>query len=195
MSGFKCVVLALLGIAAAVATSAAAQQLSSEHPANLTLRLEVGSTSHGLPESLNFVLTNIGKHDLRLPRPTVNCGDSYDGSVWLWVQTPVPPRYGVGCSSSKYEWPPLLDRIKPWQTLRPGESLHIEVKADQLHFDGTHPGKYEFYAIYEPPSLSPDEQAALQKAGIGFPETGDPSSVDYPQGKLTSASLIFTRKP
>jgi hypothetical protein len=38
-----------------------------------------------------------------------------------------------------------------------------------LHYDDMGPGKYEFWAEYSPPAITPDDQKALKEAGIDFP--------------------------
>jgi hypothetical protein len=169
-------------------------------PINLKLILRPDDVRDGIPQGFTFVLLNISDHEVRVPaRASVNCGNSYDGSFWLEVlftpfqsSTPPPPQGGWGCSGSRYNWPPILDRVKEWKTLRPGESFSISASKEALHLDGK-PGKYEFWGTYVTPGLSPDNENMLQNAGIDFPR-GSKITAEYPRGGITSAHITLVSK-
>jgi hypothetical protein len=90
---------------------------------------------------------------------------------------------GRGCGTGRSDWPPILDRIKEWKTLHPGESLSIDATQEDLLVDVRAAGRYEFRARYEPPEISANDQDILRKAGI-----------DFPHRPLTSERLVFKRK-
>jgi hypothetical protein len=175
------------------------QPASDDKPANLKLVLQPDDFRDDMPQAFTFVLLNITDHDLLVPvHPSLDCFDNYDGSFWLVIKftpvTPEPPGMGWGCGGSKYQWPPVLDRVKEWKTIRPGESFRITAPKDKLHLDGSKPGTYEFWARYVPPAISPDDETILRHAGFDFP-VGANRRVDLPQGELTSAHITFVKKP
>ena len=144
-------------------------------PANLELRLEPKDIQNGKPQAFTFVLVNISDHDVRVPVGLLrNCGGNFQkGYFRLGLKfTPLKPgipRGGYGCSGDGGDWPPILERIRSWNVLRPNESLRVEVEKKQLNYDDTEPGTYDFWAIYFPPSISQEDQAVLRQAGIDFP--------------------------
>jgi hypothetical protein len=156
---------------------------------NLQLRLEARDVPAGVPEKFVFVLVNRGRHDVVVPKPTVECADLFNGTVRIQLDfTPLHPSpesegMGRGCPTGRSDWPPILDRIKGWKTPRPGESLSIDATQQDLLVDGRAPGRYEFRARYKPPEISPYDQDILRKTGI-----------DFPHGPLTSERLVFQRK-
>jgi len=105
---------------------------------------------------------------LGLPLVPLTPGDAVPGHV---------------CAADKYKWPPILERVKEWKVLHPGESLTIEADKTQLFLSNPIPGRYEFWAVYEPPSTTAEDQDKLSAAGI-----------DFPHGTLVSEHVLFVRK-
>ena len=196
---FLAVTLALSFTPCALCQALNAQHASDEKPTNLKLLLQPEDIRDGMPQAFTFVLLNITDHNLLVPaHPSVDCGDSYDGSFWLeihftpWPFTPLtlgPPVGSSGCSSSRYQWPPVLDRVKEWKTIGPGESFRITAPKDKFHFDGKL-GNYELWARYIPPYVSPSDETILRHAGIDFPVAAN-RRVDLPQGQMTSDHIMF----
>ncbi len=163
-------VLLTLILTFGLATAATAQ---SEPAPNLELRLRPGALVDGVPDSFTFEIVNISKHDVRVPRPTVDCGDSYSGSIWLRRQfKPLRPNAEsgtvFGCGAGQVHWPSILERAHEWRLLRPGESVSQTLPHAKLHYESREPGTYEFWADYTPPAVGPEDQKSLRKAGIDF---------------------------
>jgi len=155
----------------------------------LELRLQPGELTHGIPDSFTFEIINVSEHDVRVPKPIVNCAGQYTGFIWLRLMfkpsnsaKSVGP--GFGCAADTMNWPPILQRAQEWQVLHPGESVSQTIPREKLHYEGSEAGTYEVWADYTPPAVEPDDQKRLRKAGIDFPST-----------PLSTAHLIFTRKP
>ena len=133
------------------------------------------------PKRFGVQLTNITDNDIILPEPSINCGDNFDGSVWVRVHAPKPSNTGSGCGVSKWKWPAVTDSnpdledltspVNPSSCMLPKTSFRL--KADDA-------GLYDFSAEYLPPFLSPEDQARLASKRIA-----------YPTAKLQSAHLVF----
>jgi hypothetical protein len=205
MSGrsFLAVTLALSLTPCALSQALNPQHASDDKPANIKLILQPEDVRDGMPQAFTFVLLNITDHNLLVPaHPSVDCGDNYDGSFWLeirftpWPFTPLtsePRGGGWGCAGSVYQWPPVIERVKQWKTIAPGESFRITAPKDKLHLDGKL-GKYELWARYIPPSVSPGDETILRHAGIDFPIAAN-RRVDLPQGQITSDHMTFVMAP
>jgi hypothetical protein len=120
--GLQVDVLLTLILTFGLATAATAQ--SAPAP-NLELRLRPGALVDGVPDSFTFEIVSISKHDVRVPQPTVDSGDSYSGFIWLRRQfKPLHPNAksdtGFGCAADKVHWPSILERAHEWRLLRPG---------------------------------------------------------------------------
>jgi hypothetical protein len=140
----------------------------------LQLKLEPGLMVRGVPAAFTYSIVNASSHDIRLPKPVVNCGDVFFGEVWIHVKfTPVGrtvvPSLERGCTNDYMGHTPALKRAESWMVLHPGESVSQAVSQQQLHYDANKPGSYETWAEYRPPYLSLQEQQKLNKAGIVFP--------------------------
>src|SRR5579863_2735811 len=48
---------------------------------SLQLRLEARDVRAGVPERFVFILVNRGLHDVVVPKPSVECGDLFNGTV------------------------------------------------------------------------------------------------------------------
>jgi hypothetical protein len=166
-----------------------------EKPANIKLILQPEDVREGIPQSFTFVLLNITDHNLLVPaHPSIDSFDSYDGSFWLEIRftplTPQPPGMGWGSGGSKAQWPPVLERVKEWKTIGPGESFRITAAKDTLHLDGGKPGTYDLWARYVPPAMLPGDETTLLGAGVGFPISGN-RRIDLPQGEIFSSHFTF----
>jgi len=179
------ITLALGSATWAYAQATGTQPAVKDKSDNLELSLEPKDIQGGVPQTFTFVLVNTSDHDVRIPAtPVVNCHSQYSGSIWLvhtfTPLTPGSPGPGGGCAASKYNWPPLMDRVKEWKVLRAGESLRI---AGAKNFDDKEAGTYKFWAEYEPPYISSDDQATLRQAGI-----------DFPHDELATAHITYVKK-
>ncbi|HEX4166541.1 MAG TPA: hypothetical protein VHZ55_13825 [Bryobacteraceae bacterium] len=141
-----------------------------------------------MPNGFNFSIVNATDHDVKLPSPTVECSDSFDGYVMLYLKY-IPsdglgPMDGGGCARDRFgKWPSILERIKTWQTLGAGEALILKGKREQFFYSDQRPGKYEFWASYTPPYVQDLDKQLLFGSGI-----------DFPTSTVVSSRLSFERK-
>ena len=155
---------------------------------SLQIRIRAGDIRGGIPTKFTLTIINKSDHDLVIPEPTVDCGDLFRGTVSVEVDfTPRHPSpesigHGHGCGKGISDWPTILDRIKEWRTLRPGESLVVEESSTNWLFDFDQPGRYKVWGQYEPPEVSPRDREVLRRSGI-----------DFPQVKIISHSLLFNK--
>jgi hypothetical protein len=163
------------------------QIAGNDNSAVLELRIQPKDIRMDVPQAFAFLLVNVGNQDARVPTPSVYCS-GLDGTLSLRLDfvplAPGEPGSGGGCGGTITDRPPILKRVKEWKLLHPGESLTVEAGKNRLHFEDREPGTYEFWATYQPPQLSPNDQAELRQAGI-----------DFPQAKLSSAHVVFIKKP
>jgi hypothetical protein len=153
---------------------------------DLELRLVPHGVEDGIPQSFTILLVNHTDHDVFLPMPITDCQGSYTGVTGLVVHftplLPEAPQPGRGCSASRYTWPPIMERIKEWQVVHPGEEFNLLGGSKAAYFESQMPGTYEVWAGYLPPFISPQDQAILEAAGI-----------DFPREALTTPHLTFSR--
>lgn len=167
---------------------ASAQTPEQRNTAALEFRLQPEAVARGVPEAFDFVLRNNTDHGVRVPMPTVECRDTYDGAILLKFDFTAPKggptdRKQRGCVKDRIEWPPVMDRIKGWKILHSGEALTLkEVNGGSLFYDDEKPGKYEFWAVYSPPAIDSIDQKKLRESGIDFPHT-----------ELTTPHVIFEK--
>jgi len=181
----------VLGIALSIsAVTAAFPQGNPEAKRdNLELRLEAEDIQDGIPQTFTFLLVNKSNHDIRVPTPAIECEDPVnDGSFWLKVNfrpsRPDENGFGYGCSNDRTDRRPILDRVKTWKNLRPGESIVLKVARERLHYDCKEPGTYEFWAYYFTPTMTPSDRKVLSQTGI-----------DFPHSQLTTTSVTFVENP
>ena len=164
---------------------AQAQEPASIRP-NVELLLKGGKLVNGVPDAFTFVFVNTGDHEVRLP-PVSPCIGNDTGWLLLWLEfTPVKPQgggEGGGCGGSVNHGPKLMEQVKGWRVLSPGDSYQIRFPRIELFSKEQRPGKYDFWAEYRPPTFSPEDQRMLNEAGIDFPRTG-----------LKSEHVAFRRK-
>jgi hypothetical protein len=150
-----------------------AQSNPTEGVNALELRLQPDAPEKGVPQSFTVVLLNKSDHDIKLPIPAVDCEGAFTGVMGVSFRfTPLKPSgagIGHGCANDTFVWPPILERAKKWKVLRPGDSLSIRETANQMFCECKAPGKYEFWAGYLPPSLTPEDKVTLRQASIDFP--------------------------
>ena len=154
---------------------------------SLQLIIEAQSISHGTPQMFTFKIVNNTDHDIYLPKPTVECSDSFDGTLLLNVKfTPLNPDdggRGGGCGGSSWgEWPSILVRLKSWQIISAGKSLTINANQSLFFYEDDKPGRYEFWATYKPAFVEKVDQELL--FGIG---------IDFPRAELNSNHLTFDK--
>lgn len=177
-------------LVAAISISPSLAQIGNVTRArNLELNIEAENIRSGVPESLTLSLKNISNHVVVLPTPSSECSDQFRGSISIQLDfTPAHPNpesegYGHGCGEGVSDWPSILDRIKEWRTLRPGESILIETTSKDWMFDFNQLGRYKVWATYDPPEVSERDQDLLLKSGL-----------DFPDRKLTSNHLKFIKR-
>lgn len=181
----------VLGIALSISgvTAAFAQGSPDVTPANLELRLHAEDIQDGIPQAFTFVLVNKSDHSIRIPTPAIECEDPVnDGSLWLKVNfrpsRPDENGIGYGCTNDRTDKRTILDRVKTWKNLRPGESIVLNVARERLHYACKEPGTYEFLLHYFPPAMTPSDRKVLSQAGI-----------DFPRSDLTAAPVTFIKNP
>ena len=147
-------------------------------------RLSPSQIVNGAPDAISFVLVNLGDHEVRVP-PVSPCIGIYTGRLKLRLQfspvTPTGTGKGGGCGSGEPHMP-ILDQVKSWRRLQPGQSFTATYKRTELFVFEQAPGDYDFWGEYEPPALTAEEVATVQHAGI-----------DFLRESLTSAHLRFKR--
>jgi hypothetical protein len=173
------------GIALAMITGAQAPE-PTVSPLELQLQPEA---SESVPAAFAFLLVNRSDHEVRVPTPSIDCENSFNGAIWLHVQfrplVPGPPdEDGFGCASDSMDWPAILERVKAWKVLGPGESLRLRADREHLHYEGDKAGTYEFWATYRPPSVQLLDQGTLWAVGLDFPSRG-----------LDTQHLVFVKRP
>jgi hypothetical protein len=157
-------------------------------PSELELVLQPDAPSKGLPRGFTVLLLNKSDHDIRVPTPVVDCQAAYSGVMGVSFRfTPLRPArpnsHGYGCASDRFNWPPILERAKEWTVLHPRMSISVRETLEQMHCECTVPGRYEFWAGYLPPDISPEDKETLTKAGI-----------DFPHAPLESAHVTYVKK-
>ncbi len=142
----------------------------------LELKLSVEQLKAGVPQHFTFTLTNISDNEIRLPDPDLGCEKSTRrGSFWLdesWISLS-GERFKVGgvCDAGYYpsSSTTLIDSVKKWRLLKPGESLIVMGDEHEFHYEMSRPGIYLFSGVYFPPYLSDEERASLRQEGIVIP--------------------------
>ncbi len=175
----------VLGIALSISAVTAAFAQGS----NLELRLHAEDIQDGIPQTFTFSLVNKSDHDIRVPTPAIECEDPVDdGSLSLKVNfrpsRPGEAGVGYGCANDRTDKRTILDRVKTWKNLRPGESIVLKVARERLHYACKEPGTSEFLAYYFPPAMTPSDRKVLSLSGI-----------DFPHSQLTTARVTFVKSP
>ena len=154
----------------------------------LELQLQPETDDGSVPTAFIFLLVNRSDHDVRLPTPSIQCSDSFDGWISLRLEfkplTPGPAGGGGGCAGDTMNWPPVLERVKSWKVLGPGESLRLRADSSRLFYAADQPGTYEFCATYRPPSIKALDEGTLRAVGI-----------DFPDRELSTQRLVFVKRP
>ena len=140
----------------------------------LDLYLHAEKVQKGVPQAFVFDLVNKTDHDVRLPIPSVQCEDGFDGSLYLNVDfKPLRrgrPGEGYACVGDVLKWPPILDRIKDWRILHPGDRYSVAADRAHLMYADQELGRYEFWATYTPPYISKADEEVLRAMAIDFPD-------------------------
>ncbi len=173
----------IFGVALALGLSLSgfAQTSATTRRIILELRLESELNQDKTPQTLTVLIVNKGDHDVRLPVPSIACDDIPYGTVALHFRfKPIMKSTNLlegGCIND-YGYTPILDRLKGWKVLGPGESLSLMTK----HVLAQDAGAYEYWASYIFPGMPQADEDVLQNAGI-----------DFPKSTLESSHLSFTR--
>jgi hypothetical protein len=183
------VVLALALVGSTVPVSPVTAKTRASHVSqNLEIRINAENVQSGTPGKLALTIVKGSSHDVVIPKPTIDCGDLFRGSVSVQLDfTPLHPSteslgHGHGCPNGVSDWPLILDRIKEWRTLRPSESIVVEADSSDWLFDFDQAGRYKVWGQYGPPEIFPHDQEILRQSGI-----------DFPHVRLVSRSLIFNK--
>lgn len=152
--------------------NALAQFLDADTGGGLRLSLEPIQSVGSLPIHFAIVLTNVSGHDLRLPRPALECGDVINGYLFLRAQYVPSDSNSHPLSRScviDHAYTPILDRAKKWNALAPGESLRVEIDLAKAVPDAPSPGTYTIWADFTPPTVGSEDLKLLQQQGIAVP--------------------------
>ena len=158
------------------------QTALTTQPGPLELRLQPESYRKNIPQAFTVLIVNKSDHDMHLPLPADSCGDVPHGTVRLNLHF---EPFGPGTSGlvsgciKDFGYQPILERVKGWRILHPGESLTL-MTYSLLAQDA---GSYDYSASYDPPGMPKADEEVLQQAGI-----------DYPKSRLESAHIRFRRK-
>jgi hypothetical protein len=177
-----------LGLALAISFtfSGVAQTAHSIKQGDLELRLQPEDVRMNVPKAFTFLIVNRSDHEVRLPMPAIERGDAPHGTIWLRLNF-VPSRPGttpsqlLGGGVNDYTYQPILDRVRTWKVLRPGESLSLGTINDRVIAGEA--GTYDYWAYYYPPGMPKADEEVLQKAGI-----------DFPKAELESTHVKFVKK-
>ena len=155
-------------------------------PGNLELRLQPEAIYDGVPGAFTFWLINRSDHDVRVPMPSVECGNGYNGAVWLRVRfkpmVPGPAAVMHGCILDSFRQD-VLDRASKWKVLHSQGAMQLHAKTGELYLNEEAAGTYELWADYQAPAVSEQEAQTLRRAGI-----------DFPHGDLSSPHFIFKKR-
>jgi hypothetical protein len=184
MTGMQALLLSMIVMMPSVCLSQASLQQTA---GDLELRIQAEDLHSGVPDAFRFVLVNISTHDVLLPTPSIACEDPpLDGDLRLHDKfkplDPNEPGHGTVCANDRKDLRPILTRIKDWKTLHPGESISLTASRKRLLDPNDSPGAYEFWAVYSPPAMGPDERATLVEMAVQFP-----------QKELTSTHIMFVK--
>jgi hypothetical protein len=157
-------------------------------PVQLELTMEVATTTDdGLPAALRFTLKNIGNVAVEMPMPAIDClGPNGAIRVRSVVRLDGPSNGGTGhgCGGGMADGPSFTERFKSsWFHLLPGESLTFIGDRRSMVDRMNGPATYDYWAEYEPPSLTEKERSELAEGGYFAPRE-----------KITSAHLSYSQR-
>ncbi len=176
--------IVMLVLACGLVAPSFTQVAETKRLANLELQLETEDLQQGVPQAFTFLLVNKTNHEVRVPYiPNVDCDGTLYGGMWLRVVAPGGQGWSRGCGVNALHGESILDRAKRWRVLLPGASLNFKAGKERALYNDQVDGTYEFWAHYDPPTISPSDQEVLRRAGI-----------DFPQGPLDSAHVRFEKK-
>jgi hypothetical protein len=154
----------------------------------LLLVVHISNLLQGLPQNFTFELMNSGTTDIRLPIPTLACGNDYRGSISIFVRFKAtkpglnqPP--SGECVQDTSDYPPVLERIKTWKLLHAGERLSVSGDRSVFLYTDNLPGIYRLTATYTAPVLSANDRRQLRDAGI-----------EFPHGKVVARRMKFVKR-
>ncbi len=174
-----CGVLLSLG-----ATGVFAQSAFPAKP-SLEMRLVPEQVQAGLPQMFTFLLVNTSDHEIHVPGVlNVDCDSPVSGGIFLELTSPGSQGFSRGCGVDVLRKQAILDRVGRWRILRPGDSYSVKAGRERALYNDQLNGRYEFWAHYNPPYISPDDQELLRKAGIYFPHS-----------QLNSAHIEYVKQP
>ena len=173
-------------IVLAVYAMIASAQIYPAKPHSIELRLKAAQIVNGVPDMISFIFENVGDHEIRVP-PLSPCVGQYSGTLTLRIVFSPFGAHGAGmgggCGGGTSHPPPILDQVKSWKKLEPGQSLTVAYKRADLFVFEQGAGDYDFWGEYDPPHLTEQDISTLEHAGI-----------DFLHESLTSAHVRFTRR-
>jgi hypothetical protein len=135
------------------------------------LRIRTSELVNGVPDTISFDFVNAGNREVRIP-PVSPCLGRHSGTLALRLEFSSPGPRGAGKGGGCAGWldhpPGILEEVKSWRRLKPGESFTVSYKRVELSVFEQAPGAYEFLGEYRPPKLTAEEVGLLQHAGIDF---------------------------
>jgi hypothetical protein len=169
-------VAAVLGGLGVLSVFANGQKTPAKQPnlVQLEQTMEVATTTEGgFPAALRFTLTNNGNVAVDMPTPAIDC-QGPNGTIRVRsvvrLDGPGSGCTGHSCASGIGDGPSFGERVKStWLHLLPGEYLTFTGDRRFLvdRVDG--PATYEYWAVYEPPSLTPEQRNELAQRGYLVP--------------------------
>jgi hypothetical protein len=156
------------------ANASGQQEKAPKDPAQLELAMEVATTTEdGLPAALRFTLKNAGYAAVDLPLPVIDCS-SYRGTIRVssiaHFEAAEAPLKGHICGGSVNQGKQLIETIRTtWLHLLPGEYLTFTADRRTVVDKLDAPATYEYWAVYEPPTLTPEQRRQAGAAGYLVP--------------------------
>jgi hypothetical protein len=121
-------------------------QVPDQAAGHLELQIQPENFEQGVPQAFTFLIVNKTNHDVRIPVPTIQCEDSFNGDILLRLRfTPLKPEPAEGhaCALDNEIWPPILDRIQEWKIVPSGDTLKLNADREHLFYDASKPGNLE----------------------------------------------------
>jgi len=161
-------------------------QSSAQNRSSVELSLRPSELVNGVPKTMGFVFVNTVDHEVRIPPVSPCIPGRYSGMVKLNLEfLPLRPQIAGkagGCGGAASHNQSILEQVKSWKRLQPGESLTLSYQRSELSVSEEAAGAYELWGQYQPPQLTAEDMTALEHAGI-----------DFPSQPLRSAHLHFNR--
>jgi hypothetical protein len=174
------ILTAMLGLHLAVSAA-----MAQSTPPDLQLAAKIVPSPNPLQTQVVVTLHNAADHTLNFPQPGLFCRESPGSMSVISTFEPVDPaseqsKYGMGCSACGHPSADILDQVKDWIALSPGQSIKVSRQLSNAMLLGE-PGTYRISIVYSSPTFEEDDLAVLRNAGIVLPanEKYHSNSVTY----------------